>query len=146
MDLEENGVVVEERGLLALVRTIKSSHCTDCGSAKICHSDGAGQEKVVEAENSAGAKAGQKVILALPAGALLQASMLVYLVPVLGLLGGAGLAQMAAGKILSPEAAGMAAGFGGLAGAALALLAGRRIRSRKAFVRNLRPRIVRIGE
>lgn len=68
--------------------------------------------------------------VAVPAGAVVKASAAAYLLPVAGLLAGAGLAQVLASALLSPEAGGIAAGFGGIAGAVFAVLLARRLANR----------------
>jgi sigma-E factor negative regulatory protein RseC len=144
MNLEEKGVVVEVRGERAVVRAVQGSQCAGCGSAKYCH--GSGGEKTVEADNEIGARAGDSVVMAVPSGALLRASFRVYILPVAGLLAGAGAAQLAVGRIAGPEAAGMAAGIGGLAGAVLSVMALRLAGRGGDRGEGLRPRILRLAE
>ncbi len=143
MDLEEKGVVVEVRGERALVRAVQGSQCAGCGSAKYCH--GSGGEKTVEADNEIGAKAGDSVVMAVPSGVLLRASFRVYILPVVGLLAGAGVTQLVVGRIAGPEAAGMAAGIGGLAGAILAVTVLRFAGKGGDGGGELRPRILRLA-
>jgi sigma-E factor negative regulatory protein RseC len=143
MNIEERGVVVEERGGTALVRASESSHCSGCAAAGSCRG-GAGKERVVEALNGIGAREGDEVLMAVPSGALLKASFQVYMVPVLGILAGAGAAQAVAGALAGPEAAAMAAGAGGLTGAVLAVAGTRLFRRRHPESAGLRPRITRI--
>lgn len=77
--------------------------------------------------NEVGAADGETVRVAVPTGVVLRASARVYLVPVAGLVVGAALAQWAAGMLLSAEAAGRAAGIGGIVGAAAGFWLARRI-------------------
>ena len=142
MDVEEKGVVVEERGKLALVRAAESSSCAGCASAGICH--GGGAERTVEAENIVGARRGDKVVMTLPSGALLRASFQVYILPVIGLLAGAGITQVVVGRLAGQEAAGMAAGIGGLVGAAMTVVLLRVAGGKRSARSALRPRIVRL--
>jgi positive regulator of sigma E activity len=74
----------------------------------------------------------------------MRASALVYLLPIAGLLAGAGLAQLVATALFSPEAGGNAAGFGGIAGAALAVLLARRLAKRSRSPHGSLARITRI--
>ncbi|MFC1657669.1 SoxR reducing system RseC family protein [Candidatus Moduliflexota bacterium] len=142
MNVEEKGVVVEAGGEGAKVRAEGGAQCAGCGAAKHCQG-GAG-EKVVEAANPLGAKKGDRVVIAVPAGELLKASFQVYIVPVIGILTGAGAAQLAVQVLWGPETAGAAAGIGGLAGAAISILFMRSLRSRRTEGGGLRPTIVRI--
>ena len=144
MDLEEKGVVVEVRGERAVVRAVPGSQCAGCGSAKHCH--GGSGEKTVEADNEIGARAGDSVVMAVPSGALLRASFRVYILPVVGLLAGAGAAQLVVGRIAGAEAAGMAAGIGGLAGAILSVALLRLTGKGGDRGEGLRPRILRLAE
>jgi hypothetical protein len=75
---------------------------------------------------------------------VLAASARIYLLPVAGLLAGAGLAQLAATALLSPAAGGNAAGMGGIAGALLAVLLGRNLANRAGAQGPPLPRIVAI--
>jgi positive regulator of sigma E activity len=71
----------------------------------------------------------------------MRASALVYLLPIAGLLAGAGLAQLVATALFSPEAGGNAAGFGGIAGA---VLLARRLAKRSRSPHGSLARITRI--
>ena len=144
MSLEEKGVVVEVRGEMAVVRAVPGSQCAGCGSAKYCH--GGSGEKTVEADNEIGARAGDSVVMTIQSGALLRASFRVYIIPVIGLLAGAGLTQLAVGRIAGPEAAGMAAGIGGLAGVILSVVVLRLSGKGGDREGGLRPRILRLAE
>jgi sigma-E factor negative regulatory protein RseC len=143
MDIEERGVVVGQGDGTALVRAHENPHCSGCAAAGSCRS-GAGEERVVEALNEVGAREGDEVLMAIPSGALLKASFQVYMVPVLGVLAGAGAAQAVAGALAGPEAGGMAAGAGGLAGAVLAVAGTKLFRRRYPDSGALLPRITRI--
>jgi hypothetical protein len=75
---------------------------------------------------------------------VLGASARIYLLPVAGLLAGAGIAQLAAAALFSPAAGGNAAGIGGIAGAVLAVLVGRRLASRRGAGAQALPRVAGI--
>jgi sigma-E factor negative regulatory protein RseC len=98
----------------------------------------------VEADNALGAAEGEKVILSVPSSALLKASFQVYMIPVIGVLLGAGAAQMTVQFLAGDAAAGAAAGIGGVAGVLLAVAAVRAYRKRHPESATLRPRITRI--
>jgi len=63
---------------------------------------------------------------------------------VAGLLAGAGIAQLAAEALFFPAARGNAAGIGGIAGAVLAVLLGRRLASRRGAGAPALPRVAGI--
>jgi len=83
------------------------------------------------------------VRVAVSAKAVLGASARIYLLPVAGLLAGAGLAQLAATALISASAGGNAAGIGGIAGAVLAVWLGRRLGG-AASVASALPRVVAV--
>ena len=86
---EEHGVVKEIQGSKALVLTDRQSMCGECVARGCCHMLGGGKEMLAEAINSVGAKAGDFVKIGIPEGTVTKASMVVYMVPALGLVGGA---------------------------------------------------------
>jgi sigma-E factor negative regulatory protein RseC len=88
--LEERGVVVAVPDpQKAQVKVSRSGACEQCASSKICQAMGAGKEMLVTAGNPLQAQIGQQVLLALPGKTFLRASVIVYLIPVLALFGGA---------------------------------------------------------
>jgi sigma-E factor negative regulatory protein RseC len=86
----EQGVVIK-MGLhgpaTAWVRTVRSSACESCSSKSSCHTGG-GTSQEVEAINDAGARIGDRIQLSISSGALLKATFLLYLFPVLCMLAG----------------------------------------------------------
>lgn len=129
-ELQEQGVVTEVRGGVAVVRVAKSGACAGCGAAGACRGGGAA-ERLVEAENAAAARPGDPVVIVVSTKAVLLASLLVYALPVLSLLAGAGGAQLAAGA-LAPGATEQAAGIGGILGAVAGALGARRLARHRA--------------
>lgn len=81
--------------------------------------------------------------VAVPAARKIGPAVRRYLVPAAGLVAGAGLAQIAASALISPDAADTAAGVGGIAGALVAALAARR-RGGDAGSRGGLPRVVAV--
>ena len=144
MPIEESGTVVEVRGPTALVRLKRSSACSGCASAGQCHTGRGAGEQLLEARNEAGAAAGDAVRVAVSARAVINASARIYLLPVAGLLVGAGVAQVLASLLISTPAGANAAGFGGIAGAILGVLIGRSLDRRAAAGGTPLPRITRI--
>ena len=86
---QEQGVVKEIQGSKALVLTDRQSMCGECVAHGCCHMLGGGKEMLAEAINSVGAKAGDFVKIGIPEGTVIKASMVVYMVPALGLVSGA---------------------------------------------------------
>lgn len=86
-------------------------------------------ERLVEAVNEAGARPGDAVLIAVAAGVVVRASLIVYALPVLGLLLVAAVAQGIAG-VFAPAAADQVAGLGGAVGAVLGVLLARRLARR----------------
>jgi len=88
---EEVGTVREVRGEKALVVTDRQSMCGQCTAKGYCHMLGGGKEMIAEALNPIGAKPGDTVKIGIPAGTVAKASFVVYMIPAIGLVGGAAL-------------------------------------------------------
>ena len=84
----EEGVIKKTSAQKALVRIEKSSCCTTCDSRGTCKvlSD---KEVLVEVRNELQAKVGDRVMLSVPARSLLKLALLVYFLPIVGLIIGA---------------------------------------------------------
>lgn len=87
MTMEEVGVVIKTEGIMARVRVQKSGACEACAAAGTCKPS----EETAELEvfNPLRAKAGQTVKLVLKPQLYLKASIIVYGLPVIALIGGA---------------------------------------------------------
>lgn len=90
--MEENGIVIEDKGLTVMVRTQKKSSCDSCATKSLCQGIGE-DDMLIEAENSVGAKVGDHVVFSVKAGNILKAGVLLYLVPVLCFIFGVVLGQ-----------------------------------------------------
>jgi len=136
----EHGIVTEVSADAAWVKTSRSASCEGCASKGSCMSKGT--DMIVKTVNSAGAKVGDKVVVSLKTGAFLRATFLIYLFPVLCLVGGAVLGHVAAGH-LGVNASGLAsaAALGSLAAAAVVV---KRYGGRMAGDETYQPKIVRI--
>lgn len=111
---ESEAVVARIDGGFALVELCSDASCGQCGSRHACGvsmDDGRGP-KLFRLPNTIGAKAGDRVMLTVPAGAVVKAAALSYLVPVLTALAGAATGTAWQGDL------------GALAGAGVGLLAG----------------------
>lgn len=139
----EEGIVVRRDASGTWVRPVRGESCAGCSSRGACHSLGGGREEdEVAVLNPVGAQPGDAVILKLETPALLKATFVIYLFPILMLLLGAGIGEWIAkaAAIDSPLPA-AAAGFGALA---VGLLVMKAVAVRLAAKPAYRPRIVRI--
>ena len=86
--LEETASVIATEGNRARITLVRSEACGACSAKHICHPT---SSKTMEMEvlNSAGAQAGDKVIISLPPEELLKASFSVYLMPAVAAVAGA---------------------------------------------------------
>ncbi len=92
---EEVGTVREVRGEKALVMTDRQSMCGQCMAKDYCHMLGGGKEMIAEAFNPIGAKPGDTVKIGIPAGTVAKASFVVYMIPAIGIVGGAAVGYVA---------------------------------------------------
>jgi len=110
--IEERGRVVEARAGRALVETTRSASCDSCGARHACGCMGGGREARVWVADPLGVAPGDRVIVAVPEGTVLRASVLVYLVPVLALVAGAVVGNELAPSLgLSPDLGSAALGL-----------------------------------
>ncbi|MFV0276418.1 MAG: SoxR reducing system RseC family protein [Parahaliea sp.] len=125
--LIESGVVVAVDVAAVWVETLRRGTCGDCAARKGCghallNRIGGGHGHYIRALPGAVAPAdcrvGDTVEIALPEAVLLRASLIVYLVPLLAMLGGAALVGG-----LWPRGADIAALAGAIAGFSLGTLA-----------------------
>jgi sigma-E factor negative regulatory protein RseC len=72
-----------------LVSTVRSGACAACTARGMCQTVGGGGEAEVIANNAANARVGDRVVISFKTGSLLKAMFLLYLFPILCLLGGA---------------------------------------------------------
>lgn len=112
--MEEEAVVISVSGQHAKVRLQRGTSCDSCGSKASC-ATASGEEKDVDVINEAGAAPGQRVIIAVNPGVLLKASLTVYMLPLVALIGGAILGSKLAesmGAASQADAWAAATGFG----------------------------------
>jgi len=84
----EVGTVIETSGGTAKVLVKRNSACDHCPSRSCCTSLG-GDLKRVDVSNVIGAKKGQKVKVGISPKAVLKASFVLYMIPILALIIGA---------------------------------------------------------
>lgn len=110
--MEEEAIVISVTGQHARVKLQRSTSCDSCGSKASC-ATASGEERIVDVLNEAGAVPGQRVIIAVNPGVLLKASLTVYLLPLIALIGGAILGSKIAVQMgAANQADAWAAGFG----------------------------------
>ena len=90
--MKEEGIVVETSDGLARVETQRTSSCGGCGAKSFCK-PGSGNSIIVEALNPIHARTGERVRFEITGRVLLQSSFILYILPVLFLVIGAGLGK-----------------------------------------------------
>ncbi len=88
--VEEEGKVVRVEGGYAFVHAERGSSCDGCSAKASCHSMGGSEGKVMEmkAVNSVGAEVGDRVKVGIDSLVFLKSSFLVYVVPLIVMIGG----------------------------------------------------------
>jgi sigma-E factor negative regulatory protein RseC len=138
------GIVVETTGLSAEVSMDARASCDSCSDHGSCGmGDGAPtRNQLITAQNAIGAKAGDTVEIDLPPRGELKLSFLVWVVPLIGLIGGAvGGALIHASVSLSQDIGTL---LGATLGFALSYLVLRRIDRSTAHDPKLSPYIVKV--
>jgi sigma-E factor negative regulatory protein RseC len=83
----EQGIIEKTMGKKAIVTVRQRSACASCGSRGDCEISG--NQAHIEVLNDINAKAGDQVEISIPEGTILKLSLLVYFLPIIGLLIGA---------------------------------------------------------
>jgi len=119
--IEETGQVIEIRGNYAWVESERSSTCGSCAVRQGCGTSAIarvlGPRRVrLRVLNRIHARVGEEVVVGITETGLLRGSLAVYLVPLLGLLLGAGAGQWLAASVMGadtdvPAVAGAVTGF-----------------------------------
>lgn len=84
----EQGIIEDVSGQKILVRIKKSSACATCESRGDCEV-ASGKSMIVEVANDLGGRKGDHVELSVPSGVFMKLSLLVFVLPVAGLMAGA---------------------------------------------------------
>lgn len=90
--IEEQGVVIELKGNQAKVQMKENPACGSCPGHSACHAIGSMFGKrvmVMEALNQEEAQVGQQVVVSFKSEQLPKASLIMFIIPVIGLLAGA---------------------------------------------------------
>lgn len=141
----ERGEVVELMDGLAVVVVSRSSACEGCGARGVCHTFGGDKDAKVSVENTIEAKTGDMVEIGIDEASLVTASFIVYIVPVIALLMGAGAGQYISGvsEYINISEGGGAA-FGGLFAMIASLLLIRFLNPVFEKYRSMRPKIIKV--
>jgi sigma-E factor negative regulatory protein RseC len=98
--LTKTGIVRGIEGRMALVVTRMEPECEGCKARDACSVTGGGGANVeVRARNTAGADVGDVVTISIKGTSLVKVSFLVYMVPILALIGGVVLGYSISGVI-----------------------------------------------
>ena len=138
----EQGIVTRVGSHTAWVKTTRTESCQSCAARKTCHTLGGGSESEVEAVNTPAAQPGDRVLLMFKTTSLLKATSLIYLLPIVVLMCGAGVGYQLA-VVLDWDQSIAAAVFGfSFFGAALAYVKkqGNRMADNAAY----QPQIIRV--
>ena len=130
-------------GATAWVKTRRGSACASCSARHACASpDGDGQEMEVAAINAVGAAIGDQVMVSIESAALLKATFLLYVFPIICMIAGA-FAGNAAGPFFNiQDSTASVMGAAGFFGISFLLI---RIKgNRMAGNQHYRPKIIRI--
>lgn len=84
--MRENGTVVSTQGGIARIEFVPKEACEHCGAKGFCHPSPG--KMVAEAINELGAKVGDEATIETGVGESILASVLIFLVPIAGLIGG----------------------------------------------------------
>ncbi|MBW1779963.1 MAG: SoxR reducing system RseC family protein [Deltaproteobacteria bacterium] len=86
--ITEQGTIERISGRNAVVRIEKSSACATCQSRESC-GEASGKDMILQVANELRAGKGDRIEISLPSGSFLMLSLLVYMLPVAALIGGA---------------------------------------------------------
>ncbi len=138
----EEGVVVRVDGDDAWVKTVRGDACESCSSKAACHTMGGGREMEVSALNPIGARVGDRVVLKMDTLPFLKGTFLVYMFPILLLVGGAAIGEWV--SLVSNLPSPLPSVFFAFGGLAAGLLFMKRVANRLAQKDAYRPRISRV--
>ncbi|MGD8834289.1 MAG: SoxR reducing system RseC family protein [Desulfobacteraceae bacterium] len=141
----EQGIVIKV-GLkgrnIALVKTIQHSGCEACSAREQCNPSAKGKAQEVEAVNLVNAKPGDLIQISLDTRALLQATFLLYIFPIICMLFGAFVGNTAGAAMgMAPSTVSL---LMAIACFAAAMYMVRKRAGRMALKRKYQPKITRI--
>jgi sigma-E factor negative regulatory protein RseC len=141
----EQGIVIlpgTDNSDTARIEIVPPVACAACASRKNCSAAGSGQTRQVEVINLVGAKVGDRVQVSIKTSALLKAIFLLYLFPILCMLGG-GLAGNFVSRMIGTNAS-ITSMFSAIGFFVAALTVVRLRGSRMALSSEYTPKITRI--
>ena len=141
----EQGIVVQaglKDGHIALVKTVQSGACEACSARHQCNPGAKGEDREVEAINAVDAKVGDLIQISMDTGALLKATFLLYVFPIIFLLIGS-FAGHVIGSTIDVNASMLSVLFG-IASFASAMLIVRYRAGHMALKQKYQPKITRI--
>jgi sigma-E factor negative regulatory protein RseC len=142
----EQGIVIQaglpHRENMALVKTVQSSACEACSARHQCNPDVKSKDREVEAINLVNAKAGDVIQISMDTSALLKATFLLYVFPIICMLLGA-FAGNSAGKAWGMDPSAISA-LVGIASFIAAMVVLRKQASVMALKNKYKPKITRI--
>lgn len=98
--MKETGRVIENNNKTAVVRVLRQSTCSKCDkNCSLAGQDHEKEEMDIEVDNPVGAEAGNVVKLEMGSKSLVLASLIVYILPLLFLIGGYFIGFLIASKI-----------------------------------------------
>ena len=118
--IEEQGRVVAANEREVWVQTLRQSACNACAAQKACgqkllNSMSSGRAQQLKVENRLSVSVGDEVVVGIPESALLKASLVLYLVPLLAMIAAAlgvrELVSSADGWVMLGGFSGLGAGF-----------------------------------
>lgn len=96
--IEEQGIIIDIKGNKAFIKTEKGSSCESCAAQKMCHGSIDTSEVIIEADNAINAKLGDRVVIMVATATLLKAGFVLYMVPIVALITGVVIGQIAANR------------------------------------------------
>ena len=133
MSVRQCGVVIQTQNGMAKVRFARSEMCGECHA---CFQDGEDEAEIM-LENTVGATTGDKVLIELHESAVFKASLIMYGVPLLGLL---------LGVLCFSPLGDIYAAVGGVLLSAASFFLLRAFEPRFAKMKQFKPRITGIAE
>ena len=131
--MEEEGRIIKTEGNLARVEIERKSACRTCG---LCSLRGK-NTMLAQAENSIGAKAGERVKIEIPSSVILKGALLFYILPLVALI----LGMVLGIKITNLQTGSLILGFSFfILSFILIWLHGKKIKAKNLY----RPKITRI--
>jgi sigma-E factor negative regulatory protein RseC len=133
--IEQNAIVISNEAGIAEVEVVRQSSCHGCSAQSACGVSlldrvlGRRPQRLVLTD-ALDVRPGEEVVVGVPEGALLKAAVVAYMIPLLGLLGGALAGEQLVAGASPSQSLPLLAGIGGLAlGLAVTRLYSRRLAS-----------------